>query len=66
MFTKKKLIETLLLHTLRYQCQTWALYEKHKQKITTCEMRCVRKPVNKTIRDRIRNNNIRDGRNNIS
>lgn len=35
-------------------------HQKHERKIMTCEMRCLRKAVNKMSRGRIRNDDIRD------
>ena len=57
--TKAKIIKSTFVPTLMNQCQTWTLNKKIRQKITTCEMRCLRKAVNKTRRDRIRNEDIR-------
>ena len=42
------------------QCQTWTLLESHKRKITSCEMRCIRNATNKTRRDRIQNETLRN------
>ena len=44
--------------TLTYQCQTCTMTKPLERKITTCEMRCLRKAVNKTRRDIIPNTNI--------
>ena len=60
MSTKAKLINSIFLPTLTYQCQTWTLTKTLEQKITTCEMKCLRRAVNKTRRDKIRNEVIRD------
>ncbi|GFS19314.1 reverse transcriptase-like protein [Elysia marginata] len=57
--TKAKLINSIFLTTLTYQCQTWPLTQGLKNKLVTCEMRCLRKVVNKTRRDKIRNEVIR-------
>ena len=43
--------------TMTYQCQTWN--KSLEGKITTCEMRCLRRAVNKTRRDMLRNEQIR-------
>ena len=56
---KAKLINAIFLPTLTYQCQTWSLNKTLERKLVTCEMRCLRKAVNKTRRDKIRNENIR-------
>ncbi|GFS27568.1 reverse transcriptase-like protein [Elysia marginata] len=46
--TKAKLINSIFLTTLTYQCQTWPLTQGLKNKLVTCEMRCLRKALNKT------------------
>ena len=58
--TKAKLINAIFLPTLTYQCQTWSLTKDLERKLVTCEMKCLRKAVNKTKRDKIRNEVIRD------
>ena len=58
--TKAKLINTIFTPTLTYQCQTWTLTKPQERKITTCEMRCLRKTINVTRRDKIRNTTIRE------
>ena len=58
--TKAKLINSIFIPTLTYQCQTWNLTKSLERKITTCEMRCLRRAVNKTRRDMIRNEHIRE------
>ena len=60
METKSKIINSIFLPTLTYQCQTWTMTKLLEQKITTCEMRCLRKAVNKTRRDMIPNTKIRE------
>ena len=57
--TKAKLISAIFLPTLTYQCQTWALTKPLQQKLVTCEMRCLRMALNKSRRDKIRNEEIR-------
>ncbi|GFR93787.1 RNA-directed DNA polymerase from mobile element jockey [Elysia marginata] len=57
--TKAKLINSIFLTTLTYQCQTWPLTQGLKNKLVTCEVRCLREVVNKTRRDKIRNEVIR-------
>ena len=49
--TKAKLINAIFLPTLTYQCQTWSLTKDLERKLVTCEMKCLRKAVNKTRRD---------------
>ena len=46
--------------TLTYQCQTWTMTKPLERKITTCEMRCLRKAVSKARRDMIPNTKIRE------
>ena len=58
--TKSKIINSIFLPTLTYQCQTWTMTKPLERKITTCEMRCLRKAVNKTRRDMISNTKIRE------
>ena len=43
-----------------FKCQTWTLTTNQERKIQTCEMRCLRKVVNKTRRDKVRNVDIRN------
>jgi len=59
METKRQIINAVFIPTLCYQCQTWALTKEQERKLTTCEMRCLRKAVNKTRRDHMRNEEIR-------
>ena len=60
MSAKKTIISTTFTPTLCYQAQTWSISKKIERKITTCEMKCLRRAVNKTRRDKIRNEVIRD------
>ena len=57
---KQQLINSIFIPTLCYQSQTWTLNKKHTQKITTCEMRCLRKVTNNTRIDRVTNTSIRE------
>ena len=59
MEVKTKLINSIFLPTLTYQCQTWTLNAAQERKITACEMKCLRKTLNVTRRDRLRNDDIR-------
>ncbi|XP_078684141.1 uncharacterized protein LOC144917723 [Branchiostoma floridae x Branchiostoma belcheri] len=56
---KAKLINTIFVPTLTYQCQTWTLSKAQERKLTSCEMRCLRRAAGKTRRDRVRNDVIR-------
>ena len=56
METKSKIINSIFVPTLTYQCQTWTMTKPLEGKITTCEM----KAVNKTRRDMIHNTKIRE------
>lgn len=60
MNTKVQLIKSFFVPTLCYQSQTWTLNKSQERKIETCEMRCLRRVINKTRRDRIRNQDIRN------
>ena len=53
------MINSIFIPTLCYQSQTWTLSKAQSQKITTCEMRCLRKVTNNTRKDRITNISIR-------
>ena len=55
---KSQLINSIFLPTLTYQYQTWALNAALERKITACEMKYLRKTINVTRRDRIRNKTI--------
>ena len=60
METKSRIINSIFVPMLTYQCQTWTMTKPLERKITTCEMRCLRKVVNKTRRDMIPNIKIRE------
>ena len=60
METKSKIMNSIFVPTLTYQCQTWTMAKPLERKTTTCEMRCLRKAVNKTRRDMIPNTKIRE------
>ena len=60
METKRKIINSIFVPTLTYQCQTWTMTKPLERKITTCDMRCLRKAINKTRRDMIPNTKIRE------
>ena len=60
MEAKNTIINSIFVPTLTYQCQTWTMTKPLERKITTCEMRCSRKAVNKTRRDMIPNTKNRE------
>ena len=51
---KAKLINSIFLPTLTYQCKTWTLNRDLKRKVTTCEMRCLKRAAGKTRWEKIR------------
>ena len=57
---KSKIINSIFVPTLTYQCQSWTTTKPLERRITTCEMRCLRKAVYKTRRDMIHNTKIRE------
>jgi hypothetical protein len=54
METKRRLINSIFVPTLCYQSHTWALNKTTERKLTTCEMKCLRRAATKTRRDKIR------------
>ena len=60
METKSKIINSIFLPTLTYQRQSYTMTKPLERKITTREMRCLRKAANKTRRDMIPNTKIRE------
>jgi hypothetical protein len=60
METKARLINTIFLPTLTYQCQTWTLTKAQEREIKTYEMKCLRRAADKTRRDVIRKEKIRE------
>ena len=59
MDVKRQIISSIFVPTLTYQCQSWTLTNPLKSKIQACEMRCLRKTINVTRRDRVQNDTIR-------
>jgi hypothetical protein len=59
MASKQQIINSIFIPTLCYQCRTWTLSKSHIHKINTCEMKCLRRATNLTIRDQVRNVVIR-------
>lgn len=58
--TKMQLYQSVLVPTLTYGMESIPLQDKHISKIQSSEMKYLRKAVNKTRRDRIRNERIRE------
>jgi hypothetical protein len=58
--TKRALFNNIFLPTLCYQCQTWTMTSHDRRKITTIEIKCLRRILGVTRRDRIRNEEIRE------
>jgi len=59
MGVKREIINSIFVPTLTYQCQSWTLTNPLKSKIQACEMRCLRKTINATRRDKIKNETVR-------
>ena len=59
MSVKRQIINSIFIPTLTYQCQSWTLTNPLKSKIQACEMRCLRKTLNITRRDKYRNETVR-------
>ena len=57
--TKRAIYNTIFLPTLCYQCQTWTMTAKVEKQITTTEMRFLRRILNVSRKDRIKNDDIR-------
>ena len=51
METKSKIISSIFVPTLTYQCHIWTMTKSLERKSTSREMRCLRKAANKTRRD---------------
>lgn len=48
------IINAIFVPSFTYQCQTWTLTKTLERKLVTCDMRCIRKAVNKTRHYRIK------------
>ena len=57
--TKITLFKTIIMPTLCYQCQTWTTTAQDKRKLVTAEMACLRRIIGISLRDRVRNEDIR-------
>ena len=58
--TKMRIYNTVYLPTLLYGSESWKILSKHESRITSTEMKYLRKCIGKTRRDRIRNCQIRN------
>ncbi|KAI5747504.1 hypothetical protein M8J77_015356 [Diaphorina citri] len=61
--TKVTVFKTVFRPTLTYSSETWTLITKHKSRLQAAEMKYLRRVEDKTRRDRIRNQTIRDSLN---
>jgi len=59
MSTQKALYNTIFLPTLCYRCQTWTLTSNEKRKLITTDMKYLCRILGVTIRDQIKNEDIR-------
>jgi hypothetical protein len=57
---KLQVYKTVFLPILIYGAETWTLLDKHESRITSAEMKYLRKIVGKTRRDRVRNATVRE------
>ncbi|KAJ4439579.1 hypothetical protein ANN_07706, partial [Periplaneta americana] len=57
--TKAEILDKCVMPTLLYGCQTWSLTEKQKKQLQVCQRRMERKILNVSLRDRLRNEEIR-------
>ena len=57
--TKAHLMKTIFWPILCYQCQTWSITAANEWKIITTEMWCLRRAAGVTIKDKIRNEEIK-------
>ena len=55
-----RIYNTVYLPTLLYGSESWTVLSKHESRITSTEMKYLRKCIGKTRRDRIRNCQIRN------
>jgi hypothetical protein len=60
MKTKTQIYQLVIAPVLLYGSESWPTQEKHVSRITATEMRCYRKIVGKTKRDRVRSERIRE------
>jgi hypothetical protein len=60
MKTKTRIYQSVIAPVLLYGSESWSTQDKHVSRITATEMRCHRKIVGKTKRDRVRGERIRE------
>ena len=57
---KIRLLQSLVNSIFLYACETWTITKELQRKITTLEMRCLRRLLNISYRDRITNIEVRN------
>ncbi|KAG7305046.1 hypothetical protein JYU34_010502 [Plutella xylostella] len=57
---KKKVMDSCILPSLTYACQTWSLSEANAKRITTCQRAMERSILGIRLKDKIRNEDIRE------
>ena len=60
MSAKRRLYEGVVVPTVLYGAETWNLREVDRKKLNVFEMKCLRSMVGVSIRDRFRNEEVRD------
>jgi hypothetical protein len=60
MKTKNRMYQSVIAPILLYASESWPTQEKHVSRRAATEMRCYRKIVGKTQRDRVRSERIRE------
>ena len=58
--SKVKLMRTLILSTLLYACESWTLTAEIERRIQALEMRCCRRTLNISYKDRVTNEEVRN------
>ena len=57
---KIRLLQSLVNSIFLYACETWTITKELQRKITTLEIRCLRRLLNISYRDRITNIEVRN------